>query len=29
MGLKDLGESYDNLFGLEIIIVVDFLKWFS
>jgi len=29
MGLKDLGESYDNLFGLGIIIVVNFLKWFG
>ena len=26
MGLKDLGELYDNLLGLEIIIIVDFLK---
>jgi len=26
MGLKDLGESYNNLFGLGIIIVVNFLK---
>ena len=29
IGLKDLGESYDNLLGLGIIIIVDFLKWFG
>ena len=29
MGLKNLGKSYDNLFGLGIIIIVDFLKWFG
>jgi len=27
MGQKDLGESYDNLFSLEIITIVDILKW--
>ena len=29
IGLEDLGESYNNLLGLGIIIVVDFLKWFG
>jgi len=29
IGLKNLGKLYNNLFGLEIIIVVDFLKWFG
>ena len=27
IGLKDLGESYDDLLGLEITIVVEILKW--
>jgi len=27
IGLKDLGESYDALFSLGIIIVVKILKW--
>jgi len=27
IGLKDLGKSYDDLLGFEIIIVVKFLKW--
>jgi len=26
MGLKDLGESYDDLFSFEMTIVVDILK---
>ena len=27
IGLNDLGESYKDLLGLEIMTVVDFLKW--
>jgi len=27
MGLKDLGESYDFLLGLGMIMDVDVLKW--
>ena len=29
IGLNDLGESYDDLFGLGIITVDDLLKWFG
>ena len=27
MGLNDLGESYKDLLGLEMIIIDDLLKW--
>jgi len=29
IGLKDLGISYGALFGLEIMMVVEILKWAS
>ena len=27
MGLKDLGELYNSLLGLEMIMDIDILKW--
>ena len=29
IGLNDLGESYDDLFGLGMITIDDLLKWFG
>ena len=29
IGLNDLGESYDDLFGLGMITINDLLKWFG
>ena len=29
IGLKDLGKSYNDLFGLGMITVDDLLKWFG
>ena len=29
IGLNDLGKSYDDLFGLEMITIDNLLKWFG
>jgi len=29
MGLNDFGELYKDLLGLEMIVDIEFLKWFS